>query len=45
MSELESVDQIIHPYVGKPNLFYIPAQQIGEENPHFLLSHQTNGVT
>ena len=38
--ELDAVDQIIHPYVGKPNLFYIPAKQIGEENPHFLLSHK-----
>ena len=41
--EIGAVDKIIHPYEGKPNLFYIPAQQIGEENPHFLLSHNRMG--
>ncbi len=36
--DLESVDKIIHPYEGKANLSYIPAQQVGEDNPHLLLS-------
>ena len=38
-----AIDQIIHPYEGKPNLFYVPAQQIEEDNPHFLLSHNRMG--
>ncbi len=40
---LESVDDIIHPYEGRPNLFYIPAQQVGDENPHLLLSDDRMG--
>ena len=41
--QIDRINDIIYPYEGKKGLFYIPARQVGDENPHLLLSDQRMG--